>query len=296
MIKNAETREQGSSSFDDDVIRCFLHGELNPEQQSTFERRLLVDDDLDARVRVQEISIIDDYVAGKLPRSVARRFPDRFLVTKERTRAVAVAQALRDRFYFTREAEIDRSKARIFNFKHVAWRYAFAAVLLIVVFATVRLGVKERRVAGPIVIPKRPQAKPTATQSPVVAHHPTSPSAPTHSQESSPLPEHETMLVMTLSLTNTVSHPYELKLGAAQAKSLRVIVNVEKNRSGSYRAELWNSRGESLFSAYGLTQDDHGRLIMDMPARDLPNGEYLIRLQPDEAESPAFNYYFRTNN
>ena len=198
----------------------------------------------------------------------------------------AVSQALRDRF----TPATHRSAQGFFNLDNAAWRYAFAAAILIIVFATVWLGVKERRLAGPVPPPIRVLPKSSPTQSPVVAHHPTLSSAPTHPEDASALPDHDTVLLTTLSTNNTVESPSELKLSNGTA-SIRAIVSLEKNRLDSYRAELWNSRGESVFSADGLTPNE-GKLVVDIPALELFPGEYMIRLNGRE-DAAGLQYYLR---
>jgi hypothetical protein len=277
-----------SKAFSDDAIRRFLLGELTVAEQGAFENRLFTDDELAARVRLGELGLADDYVRQRLMRAESLRVQERFLVTKDRQHLAAVSQALHDRF----APPTDRIASGIFNFSHPAWRYAFAAVILIIVFATVWLGVKERRLAGPLTIPKRALPKPTATQSPVVAHHPAGSLAPTHQEEATPPPEHETTLSIALDAKNTVENPSEVKLLSGTA-SISAVISLEKNQLGSYRAEVWNSRGESVFSADGLTPSDEGKLVIDIPALDLSPGEYMIRLN-GRKDVPELQYYLRT--
>src|SRR2546425_4847969 len=206
--------------FSDDAIRRFLLGELTVAEQTAFENRLVADDELEARVRLSELGLADDYVQRRLPRAESLRVQARFLVTRDRQHMAAVSQALRDRF----TPATHRSAQGFFNLDNAAWRYAFAAAILIIVFATVWLGVRERRLAGPLTIPKRALPKPTATQSPVVAHHPTLSSVPTHPEDASPLPDHDTVLLTTLSTNNTVENPFELKLPNGTT-SIRAVVS-----------------------------------------------------------------------
>ena len=273
--------------FSDDAIRRFLLGELTVTEQTAFENRLVADDELEARVRLSELGLADDYVQRRLTRAESLRVQERFLVTRDRQHMTAVSQALHDRF----TPATHRSAQGFFNLDNAAWRYAFAAAILIIVFATVWLGVKERRLAGPVPPPIRVLPKSSPTQSPVVAHHPTLSSAPTHPEDASPLPDHDTVLLTTLSTNNTVEIPSELKLPNATA-SIRAIVSLEKNQLDSYRAELWNSRGESVFSADGLTPSEEEKLVVDIPALDLSPGEYMIRLNGRE-DAAGLQYYLR---
>ena len=273
--------------FSDDAIRRFLLGELTVTEQTAFENRLVADNELEARVRLSELGLADDYVQRRLTRAESLRVQERFLVTRDRQHMAAVSQALRDRF----TPATHRSAQGFFNLDNAAWRYAFAAAILIIVFATVWLGVKERRLAGPVPPPIRVLPKSSPTQSPVVAHHPVGALAPTHQEEATPLPEHQTTVSIAPDANSTVENPSELKLPNGTT-SIRVVVSFEKNQLDSYRAELWNSRGESVFSADGLTPSEEEKLVVDIPALDLSPGEYMIRLNGRE-DAAGLQYYLR---
>jgi hypothetical protein len=280
-----------SKAFSDDVIRRFLLGELTGAEQTAFENSLVIDDELDARLRLSELGLADDYVQRRLTREDSSRVREHFLVTQDRQHMAAVSQALHDRF----TPATHQSAPDFFNLNHAAWRYAFAAIILIIVFATVWLRVKERRLAGPLAIPKRALPKPTAAQSPVVAHHPSGSLAPTHPEDATAPAEHDTTLSIVLDAKNTVANPFALKL-SGRLTSLRVVATLQTQAAGTYRAELWNSRGESLFSTAGLTPDEDGKLTVDLPTRDLSPGEYLIRFNCNDGEPSESQYYFRVSN
>jgi hypothetical protein len=276
-----------SKAFSDEAIRRFLLGKLTATEQGAFESRLIADDDLAARVRLSEIGLADDYAQQRLTRVEYFRAQERFLVTRDRHHMAAVSQALHDRF----TPGTHQNGQGLFNLDHAAWRYAFAAVILIIVFATVWLGVKERRLALNPPPPKHVQPKASPTQSPVVAHHPVGVSAPVHQEEATPPREHQTSSAIALDATSTADSPFELKLPDA-AVSIRAVVSLERNQLSSYRAELWNSRGESLFSVDGLTPSDEGKLVIEIPVLDLSPGDYMIRLTGKE-DTPGFSYYLR---
>src|SRR5205814_4843146 len=99
------------------------------------------------------------------------------------------------------------------------------------------LRVKERRLAlNPPLPPKRVQPKVSPAQSPVAANHPVGSSAPTHQEEATPLPEHQTTLSIALDAKNTVENPSELQVPNGTA-SIRAVVSLEKNQLDSYRAD-----------------------------------------------------------
>ena len=70
--------------FSDDAIRRFLLGELTVTEQAAFENRLVADDELEARVRLSELGLADDYVQQRLTRAESLRVQECFLVTRDR--------------------------------------------------------------------------------------------------------------------------------------------------------------------------------------------------------------------
>src|SRR5216117_2811920 len=85
-----------------------------------------------------------------------------------------------------------------------AWRYAFAALLLLFVLATFWLRVKEPQLVKRILTPGRIAPRPSPTQTPVVTHHSITPSAPAHAEPTPTLPPHEvTVPAFVLDQSNT---------------------------------------------------------------------------------------------
>src|SRR5207302_6824945 len=84
--------------FSDDALPIFLLGELTVAEQRAFENCLVADDELEARVRLSELGLADDYAQQRLTRAESLRVQERFLVTRDRQHMTAVSQALCDRF------------------------------------------------------------------------------------------------------------------------------------------------------------------------------------------------------
>lgn len=293
MISNSEP----SANFSDVAIRRFLLGQLNDPEQSAFERTLIADDDLESRVRLEEAALADDYARGRLTWSEERQFHERFPLTTERRQTVEVSEVLTHRFNpVSSETSSIQTLKSFFDLSRPAWSYAFAVLILLLVFATVWRKIKEPIVVGPVA-PKHVVApKPSATQSPTVAHHPTTSTIPTHVEESTTPPEHQIAApVVVLDGSNSVGNPFELKLRGSGVDSLRVQIALEKDYSTtSYRAELWDSNGKPLLIIDAVAWRD-GQVIFDVPSRKLSAGEYLIRLSPvdDSASAESQTYYFR---
>src|SRR5260370_12529856 len=87
-----------SDGFSDETIRRFLLGSLRASEQPLFEQRLMSDVSLDARARLVELDLADDYACGRLTTPDRKLFEQRFLVTVGRQRKLTVSTLLHDRF------------------------------------------------------------------------------------------------------------------------------------------------------------------------------------------------------
>src|SRR5438552_16173724 len=105
---NNQFYEGGPGEFSDETIRRFLLGGLSASEQPLFEQRLFTDDGLDARVRLAEFDLADDYAFERLNASERSLFEEKFLLTSDRRQNLEVSRVLRDRF-----ATIDATAARL---------------------------------------------------------------------------------------------------------------------------------------------------------------------------------------
>src|SRR5258708_34188498 len=130
--------------FSDETIRRFLVGELTGGDQSHFEEQLFTDDDLAARVRLAELELCDEYASKRVSDQEQRIFRERFLLTFDRKQALEVSTALGDRFRTksTEHSLIERIK-NLINVNQAVWKYAFAALILLIVLASVLLVTKD---------------------------------------------------------------------------------------------------------------------------------------------------------
>src|SRR6266480_3267422 len=87
-----------SIEFTDDAIRRFLFGRLGFAEQTAFEERLFTDDSLEARVRLAEFDLADDYALERLSAADRKAFEKKFLLSAERKRQLTISRALGDRF------------------------------------------------------------------------------------------------------------------------------------------------------------------------------------------------------
>lgn len=298
MSDNRNKFTQSSSEFSDDAIRRFLLGQLNVAEQLVFEQCLFTRDELEARVRLAEFDLTDDYVYERLPRTDEERVRRNFLLSADRQRAVAVSKALRSCFAPKAESQgsIVQRLRHQFGVNQPVWRYAFAGLLLMLVFATVWRGIREPRLVEQ-VIPKRVAPKPASTQTPQETHHPATSSSSAHVEQSPVMPAHQAVVLNVLLDSKStsdnpaiVNHPRKDDVGV-----VRFQLVLEHNQQGPYRAELFTANGESIFSADSLEPADGSKISFDVSAGLLKSGDHQVKLTriSNGSSEVVPSYYFR---
>jgi hypothetical protein len=296
-----ETEEE--PEFSDEMIRRFLLGELSAFEQPLFEQSLFTNDDLDARVRLAELDLTDDYAFGRLSAPDRRLFEQRFLVTAGRQQKLQVSQVLRDRFSTdtaakTEEGTFAQRLKHVLGFERRAWRLAFGVLILLILLGTAWLVIKEPRIAEQITkkfIPQR-SSPPGAPRS---ASHPTNTSIPDHQNTPSPMPVHDqgtAPLIVNIALAQSASPQTSvmtaLNLPKGDQDVVRLQLAVKSDQAGPYRAELV-TEGSSVFSADSLKPADSAVVDFDIPARVLKAGDYQVKLSQGGSSDLVAGYYFR---
>jgi hypothetical protein len=77
------------------LFRRYLLGELDESAQEDFERKLMTSEEHFQELLIAEDELVDDYCAGELSESDARKYRERFLVTAERRHRHRFGAALR---------------------------------------------------------------------------------------------------------------------------------------------------------------------------------------------------------
>lgn len=309
MASNDGQFEQANSSgFPDEMIRRFLLGDLNATERPVFEQRLLVDDALAARVRLAELELADDYAYRQLSSAERELITEKFLLSADRERKVRVSRSLRDHFAPAPIASIGSSayfnKLRsVFDRAQPAWRFAFAAVIFILLIGTVWVVVKkEPGIKEALTHPFRKHS--SSSTEPTVSHHPTNVSAPEHQTSPSPMPVHDqtaaSPLIVSVALLPMASSPGDatpwISLPKGDEDIARLQLAVKPDQLGPYRAELLTSEGQPVLSGELIKAPDNGAQVnFDVPARLLKSGDYQIRLSRDNAgaNENLGSYYFR---
>jgi hypothetical protein len=291
---------QTNSQFSDDSIRRFLLGRLQGSEQTLFEEQLFINGDLEVRLRLAEFELADDYAFKRLSESETKAFRERYLLTTDRNQKLNVSQAIRDRFLSEPLAEIKPAAYQRlmpwFDLRRPAWRYAFAALILVLILGTVFLVTKEPQIVNKI-LPDRFKPRPHASPTPQMMNHSTGSSSPVHDEPSAPAVPHESPLVVSLTAASSIDQSPVITLPVDENAVVRFQLLINDRALGIYRADLLTTSGETLFSAGSLPPfgAKPASISFDVPAKALKNGESQIRLtRTDEpARQESSQYYFR---
>jgi hypothetical protein len=296
----------GSGEFSDETIRRFLLGGVSASERPLFEQRLITDDDLDARVRLAEFELADDYAFERLSASERKLFEQKFLLASSRQHQLRVSMALRDRFSITAatRSEVQTVTQRLwdlFGLSRPARRIAFGVLILLLVFGTAWLVIREPRIVRQIANRINPRRSPQRS-TPREVNHPTNQSSPEHPTTPSPMPEHDqtasSPVVVTIALTPAVSpQPSEMPvLNLPKGDQGVVRLQLAKpDQTGPYRAELLTIEGSWVLSDSLKPDDSRAEIDFDVPVRLLKIGNYQVRLsRVDEvSKGSVASYYFR---
>jgi len=297
---NGHFEQNDSAGFSDETIRRFLLGDLSESEQPLFEQQMFTDAGLDVRIRLAEIDLADDYAFERLSAADRVLFEERFMVTSRRQRELNVSSALRDRFSMRATAAwaekitVAKRWRHLFGFNRPAWKIAFGVLILLILFGTVLLVVKEPRLTQQITNKVFPRRSP-ARSAPREVNHPTNTSSPEHRTTPAPMPLHDSANRLTESAELFPSPPdlgkiptLTLPTGENSVVRLRLAVI---NQTVPYRAEVLSIDGKSVFNLDWLSGPPFN---VDVSASLLKSGKYQIRLSDarDGSKKEVASYYF----
>lgn len=280
----------------DGMIRRFLLAQLSASEQSAFEAALFANLQLEQRVRLAEIELIDDYAADRLGAKQRAAFHENFLVTAGRQNKLEISNALRRNIIAQTFSEAAPSSAKeLFSWPRLGWRIAFALVALIVLFASAMVIRREPQLVKRI-IPKRFRPVAVSTPTTVPAHHPTNSSeAPAHRHDSTALPAHEASPQSTV-LTANVSEenaPF-VNVPSSGPNAVRLELMLERNESALFSAVVTTGTGEVVHSVSEIRVETADRVDLDIPSERLKAGSFHVTLTRINGEpGVAGTYYFR---
>ena len=291
---------QTNSQFSDDSIRRFLLGRLQDSEQTIFEEQLFTNGDLEARLRLAEFELADDYAFKRLTESETKAFRERYLLTTDRNQKLNVSQAIRERFLTEPVDEIKPTVSQRlmpwFDLRRPAWRYAFATLIVVLILGTVFLVTKEPQIVKKF-LPDRFKPRPHASPTPQMMNHSTGSSSPVHDEPSPPAVPHESPLDVSLTATSSMDQSPVITLPVGENAVVRFQLLIRDGAQGAYRVDLGTTSGETLFSAESLKPFGArpASISFDVPARVLKSGQYQIRLTrvDDQGKPQVSQYYFR---
>ncbi len=295
-MKSPHSHKQPSAAFSDDPIRRFLLGRLAPTEQTSLEESLFMDEELETRVRLAELDLTDDYVFARLNAVDRERFERKFLVSAERRQALNVSSALYDRFDTSLigwRAAMGERVGLLFDLNHPIWRYAFAALILILLMATVWLVTREPQSALPVFTKRAPTNGKAPAKSQEGQHSSGATSMP-HQEPSPPQPVHREVGSTMVLRANAAAQVIDLS--GNDRDTIHVQLILEGNDEGTYQSELLTIDGQSVFSAKALKQtDSDAKIDFDVPTRLLKTGEYEVNLSrvDNGSRKSVASYYFR---
>ena len=299
---------KGTQEFSDETIRRFLLGGLSASEQPIFERRFITDDDLDTRVRLAELDLADDYAFERLNTLDRERFEQKFPLTSDRQKQVLVSKVLRDRFSFTaatwsKEHTVTQKMRELFGLSRPAWRIAFGFLILLILFGTAWLVIREPRIVRQIANQLTPRRSPQRSV-PREVNHPTNQSSPEHQTTPSPMPEHDltasspiaSSIVLIPDVPYNSNRAPSVNLPKGEKDLVRLQLVLKLDEPGPHRAELLTIQGQSVFSADSLqSADSRAEVDFDVPSHLLNAGDYQIRLSRSDrgSKEKVTSYYFR---
>jgi len=290
--------EDKQQMFSDEAIRGFLLGSLNSTDQSRFEHSLFIDDTLEERVRLAELELSDDYTANRLSRADRDLFQQRFLLTADREKTLEVSRALHHNFAAPdsiARATFWQNAVSILDIRRHAWKYAFAALALMLLLLTTALLVKKDQPRWYVYPFKPPKAGPkaSAASTPRMMGHSNNAPAPSHSETSPALPLHEGL---TTSVVLQADTPLEsAPTISASGDNVTVQLTLNAPVVESYEVNVMTMAGESVFSSDALKRSEGQTLGFDVPTDSLKKGDFQVILTRVDGDSKqiAGTYYFR---
>lgn len=283
-------------SFSDATIRRFLLAQLSANEQSAFEAALFTNSQLEQRLRLSEIELIDDFAADRLRANERAAFQQKFLVNADRQRKLEVSAALQSSPAHRLVSQPSASARNpLFPWPRLAWRIAFAIVVLMVLLAGALVIRREPQIVKRI-IPKRLRPAAVTTPTPQTAHHATSSAeSPVHRDESPALPAHEVSpQTIVLRADSSTDHAPIVSLTNNAAKAVRLELMLERNESATFSVIVATTNGEIVHNVPEIRVDASDRIDFDVQIERLKTGDFHVTLTRLAGEpGVAGTYYFR---
>lgn len=288
--------QQTAANISDATIRRFLLAQLSAKEQSAFEAALITNSQLEQRLRLSEIELIDDYAADRLKASQRAVFQQKFLVTAARQKKLEVSAALQGSLANRLVSQPAASTPNpLFPWPRLAWRLAFSILALALLLASVMVIRREPQIVRK-VIPKRWRPITVVTPTPQTAHHATSSSeSPVHSDEPPALPDHEASpQTIVLRANSSADNAPVVTLTNNAAQVVRLELMLERQESATFSAVVTTTSGEVVHNVPEIRIEASDRIDFDVQLERLKASDFHVTLTrlDDQHATPAL-YYFR---
>ena len=286
------------NAYSDETIRRFLLGALSGTEQASFEQSLFTNDELEERVRLAELELSDDYAAGRLSTPERDLFEAGFLLTADRQQQLNVSRAMQQTLSFQSPARVDQSVmarvVNVFDLRRHAWKYAFAALILMLLLGAAILVTKQRlRITQRHTSPTPVTPKPSATVVPQPAHHAPNSGSPSHTEQPPALPLHEGLTPSVVLNSNT---PLEAApLIRTSGEVVTIELRLDAPLADFYDVKVMTTAGESVFITNGIKRTESETLGVSVPGSAIESGDFqIVLLRADGDSQPnAGTYFFR---
>lgn len=278
-------------------IKRYLLGETDDAGRETFEKKVLADPDYLDAVSMSEDELIEDFVAGALSEGERKRFVEHFLSTPQQRQRLEEIQALHS--HLTGKpvpetlpdvgADARPALAGPAHVKPPRGRFSFAplsaagTVTAFLVLLALIIGVW-------LWMGRADEKWSTAFGEAFARLN------DPRNTDSLPPPGQDIRLSPTL--TRSVGEMAKVNAPAG-AEFVRVELSLPPERFQSYRATLLEIDGGESFTPPPLkprTEDGSRALILNLPVRTLPRGDYELRLsgiRDDDTPAEPRSYFFR---
>lgn len=305
-------------------FRRFLLGDLTEEERSKFEENFIVNEELFENLRVVEDELIESYLRGMLEISEKTKFEANFLTTKKRRERVEFTRQMLAKLQENKEVanikktELVTEKPSFFAsilaiFKQPGFAIGTAFAILLLSFGG---WFWWRNSTQPIDIVKNtPTPQISVTPTPIANNN----TLPINSEINPPnkninstnptnqVPKAEPNTNKNPNNTNTEKTPetpnkpvistLALFTGGVRSEGKLNELNLPKNSGGAnlqlnlesedykiYRAEIVDQDGKVVYRSGKLTPRK-AKLFTFIPAQNLPNGDYLIKVYGKNAQN-----------
>jgi hypothetical protein len=290
-------------SAPDPRLTRYLLGELSEAEMTTLERDYMSDPAAFAQLVESETDLVDDYIRGRLPTEVRRRFEEHYLSHPKRRERVALAGALAAKIH-ERDSRAPASRAvqswsgAIAGFR-AGWtgRIALATAMATLLLSTGWFAIQRSRLRGELARTERARAveeqrarelEGQLSRVQTKAREPASelerlktPAAAPAATAPSSTPTFVSLLLTVPSARAPETGPASTLIIPPGTGEVRVQLEIGEVEYASYQVSVSRVAGPVVFTRQGVAPRKVGgraHLAVTVPADRLTAGDYMLTL------------------